>query len=38
MIIDPSGLALTNAHVIDRATEIEAVMADGKKLKAKVVG
>ncbi len=38
VIVDPSGIALTNAHVVDRATEIEAVTADGKKHKAKLVG
>jgi serine protease Do len=38
VIVDPSGIVLTNAHVVDRATEIEAVTADGKKHKAKLVG
>ena len=38
VIVDPSGIALTNAHVVDRASEIEAVTADGKKHKAKLVG
>jgi serine protease Do len=38
VIVDPSGILLTNAHVVDRATEIEAVTADGKKHKAKLVG
>jgi serine protease Do len=38
VIVDPSGIALTNAHVVEGATEIEVVMADGKKPKAKVVG
>jgi serine protease Do len=38
VIVDPSGIVLTNAHVVERATEIEAVTADGKKHKAKVVG
>ncbi|MBI1958604.1 MAG: Do family serine endopeptidase [Candidatus Rokubacteria bacterium] len=31
-------MALTNAHVVERATDIEAVTADGKKHKAKLVG
>jgi serine protease Do len=38
VIVDASGIALTNAHVVERATDIEAVTADGKKFKAKVVG
>jgi len=38
VIVDPSGIALTNAHVIERATDIEVITADGKKHKAKVVG
>jgi serine protease Do len=38
VIVDASGIALTNAHVIERATEIEVITADGKKHKAKVVG
>jgi len=38
VIVDPSGIVLTNAHVVERATEIEAVTADGKKHKAKLVG
>src|SRR5438093_916796 len=38
VIVDPSGIVLTNAHVVERATEIEVVTADGKKHKAKVVG
>jgi serine protease Do len=38
VIVDPSGIVLTNAHVIEGATDIEAVTADGKKHKAKLVG
>ena len=38
VIVDASGTVLTNAHVVERATEIEAVTADGKKFKAKLVG
>ena len=38
VIVDSSGIVLTNAHVVDRASEIEAVTADGKKHKAKLVG
>ncbi len=36
--MDPSGIALTNAHVIEHAADIEVITADGKKHKAKVVG
>ena len=38
VIVDTSGIALTNAHVVERATEIEVVTSDGKKHKAKLVG
>jgi serine protease Do len=38
VIVDRSGIALTNAHVVERATDIEVVTADGKKHKAKLVG
>jgi len=38
VIIDPTGIALTNAHVVEGASEIEVVSADGKKHKAKVLG
>src|SRR5215470_5728974 len=38
VIVDPSGIALTNAHVIDKATEIEIVTLDGGKHRAKVIG
>ena len=38
VIIDPSGIALTNAHVVDGASSIEVVTVDGAKHKAKVVG
>ena len=38
VIIDPSGIALTNAHVVDGATTIEVVSVDGAKHKAKVLG
>jgi len=32
VIVDASGIVLTNAHVVERATEIEVATADGKKL------
>jgi serine protease Do len=38
VIVDPSGICLTNAHVVERATDIEVVTAEGKKHRAKVVG
>ncbi|HEV8306362.1 MAG TPA: DegQ family serine endoprotease [Methylomirabilota bacterium] len=38
VVVDPSGIALTNAHVVEGASEIEVVTADGKKHKAKVLG
>ena len=38
VIVDPSGIVLTNAHVVERATEIEVSTADGKKHKAKLAG
>jgi len=38
VIVDASGIALTNAHVVERATDIEVVTAEGKKHKAKLVG
>jgi serine protease Do len=38
VIIDPSGLALTNAHVVDSGRRIEVTMLDGTKYPAKIVG
>ncbi|MBI3637581.1 MAG: Do family serine endopeptidase [Candidatus Rokubacteria bacterium] len=38
VIIDPTGIALTNAHVVERATDIEVVTVDGSKHRARVVG
>ena len=38
VIIDPSGIALTNAHVVENATNIEVVTVDGSKHKAKLIG
>jgi serine protease Do len=38
VIIDASGVALTNAHVVEKATEIEVITLDGSKHKAKVLG
>jgi serine protease Do len=38
VIVDASGIALTNAHVVENATNIEIVTLDGSKHKAKVIG
>jgi serine protease Do len=38
VVVDPSGIALTNAHVVERAQEIEVITLDGNKHKAKIVG
>lgn len=37
-IIDPSGLVVTNSHVIADADEVTVVLNDGSKLKAEIVG
>jgi serine protease Do len=38
VIVDPSGIALTNAHVVEKATDIEVVTVEGAKHRAKVIG
>jgi Do/DeqQ family serine protease len=38
VIVSPNGYILTNFHVVERASEIEVALADGRKLQAKVVG
>ena len=38
VIIDASGIALTNFHVVEKATEIEVITLDGSKHKAKLIG
>src|SRR2546428_2501640 len=38
VIVDPKGIALTNAHVVERATDLEEITLDGNKHQAKVVG
>jgi serine protease Do len=38
VIVDPTGIALTNAHVVENATNIEVITVDGNKHKAKVIG
>ena len=37
-VIDPSGVVITNNHVIGDANEIVVIFTDGRKLKATVVG
>src|SRR2546428_9413203 len=37
-VIDPSGLIVTNAHVIGGASAIQVRLADGKRFQGKVVG
>jgi serine protease Do len=37
-IIDPSGLVVTNNHVISEADEISVILNDGTRLKATLVG
>ena len=37
-VIDPSGIIVTNNHVIADADEIEVNFSDGSKLKAEVIG
>jgi serine protease Do len=38
VIIDPSGVARTNAHVVEGASQVEVTMLDGTKHKATIVG
>jgi len=37
-IIDPSGLVVTNNHVISDADEVNVILNDGTRLKAEVIG
>ena len=37
-IVDPSGIIVTNNHVVGRASEIAVQLADGRQLPAKVIG
>ncbi len=37
-IIDPSGIIVTNNHVVDRADKIVVSLTDGRQLSARVVG
>ena len=38
VIVSANGYAVTNEHVVSRATEITVKLADGRRYKAKVVG
>lgn len=38
VIVSPDGYILTNNHVVEAADDIEVVLADARKAKAKVVG
>ena len=38
VIIDPNGLVLTNAHVVERVDEVSITLADGKNCDGKVLG
>ena len=37
-VIDPSGIVITNNHVIGDANDIVVIFTDGRKLKAKIIG
>ena len=37
-VIDPSGIVITNNHVISDANEVTVIFTDGQKLKAEIVG
>jgi serine protease Do len=37
-IIDPSGVIVTNRHVIEHATQIRVALSDGTELTARVIG
>jgi len=37
-VIDPSGIVVTNNHVISEADEINVILNDGTKLKADIIG
>jgi serine protease Do len=37
-VIDPSGIVITNNHVIADAKDITVIFADGQKLKAEIIG
>ena len=37
-VIDPSGIVITNNHVVEGANEVTVILTDGRRLKADVVG
>ncbi len=37
-VIDPSGIVITNNHVIADANEVTVILNDGQKLKAEIIG
>jgi serine protease Do len=37
-VVDPSGVVITNNHVIADANEVTVIFTDGQKLKAEVIG
>ncbi|MDE2362369.1 MAG: Do family serine endopeptidase [Hyphomicrobiales bacterium] len=37
-VVDPSGIVITNNHVIADANEIYVIFTDGQKLKAEIIG
>jgi serine protease Do len=37
-VIDPSGLVVTNAHVVDGAESLQVRLADGRRFAGKVIG
>ena len=37
-IIDPSGIVVTNNHVISEADEVTVILNDGSRLKAEIIG
>ena len=38
VIVSPEGYLMTNNHVVDRMDDIEVMLSDGRRAKAKVVG
>ena len=37
-VVDPTGIVITNNHVVGDANDIVVIFTDGRKLKAKVIG
>lgn len=37
-VIDPSGIVITNNHVVGEANDVTVIFSDGRRLKAEVVG